>query len=124
MAAGGTHIVGAGSTAEGGLGRNQHFVTASGDGFAENFLSHAVGINIRAIEHGESGIEADIDQARRLLDSTAAPCSENLAFAAKSARPQSQHRHVESRSAKLSIFHKVFPEFSRRAATNSESREM
>ena len=63
MGAGGAHIIGPVAEAEGCLGGNDHLVAAALDGGTQNFLGQSLGIDIGAVEHGNAGVEADVDEA-------------------------------------------------------------
>ena len=72
--------VGAVAEAEGGFGGNEHFVAASGDGFAENGFSVAGGVDIGAVEHVETGFQADVDEAGGFLHAAGAEGGEQLSL--------------------------------------------
>jgi hypothetical protein len=91
--------------AEGRLGRDDDAVAAAGDGLAQDLLGQAVGVDVGAVEHGEAGLEADIDQAGGLPHVAFAPGAEELVAATERTRAEAQCRHLESRSAQQSVFH-------------------
>ena len=62
-------------------------------------------VDVGRVEHGEPGLEADVNQPRRLGDVAGAPRLEEFVAAAERARAQAQHGDLETRAAELSEFH-------------------
>ena len=75
----------------------------------QHFLGRAGGIDIGAVEHADTGIQADIHQPLGALGVGIAPGLEEIALAAKGAGPEGQHRHFQSRTAQQAIFHGNLP---------------
>ena len=89
-------VVRPGAMAEGGLGRDEHPAAAAGDRLAENLLRLAVRVHVRAIEHGQPGVEADVDEPRGLRGAGRAPVLEELVAAAEGAGTERQSGHEEA----------------------------
>jgi hypothetical protein len=66
---------------------------------AEDLFGLAVGVNIGRIEHGNAGVETDIDEPLCLGHIAGAPGFEELGPPAEGAGPETQHRDRESRRA-------------------------
>jgi hypothetical protein len=90
---------------EGRLGRDDRFVALALERFAEHRFGRAARIDVRAVEHGDARIEADVEQTPRLGDVGRAPRLEKLALAAECARAETQHRHLETGCTQMSVFH-------------------
>ena len=98
-------VVGAGAEAEGPLGGDDHLVAAALDRLAQDLLGHAVRVDVGRVEHGEPGLEADVDEPRGLGDVARAPGLEELVAAAECAGAEAQDGDLESRTAELPEFH-------------------
>ena len=96
MMARGADLVGAGTTTEGGLGGNQHLVATALDGRAQNLLGRAVRIDVGGVEHVQTRLKAEIDQAFGLGDIGTAPSLEQFAPTAEGTRAQGQDGNFEA----------------------------
>ena len=87
------------------LRRDDDLVPPALDRRAKNFFRVTAGVYVRGIEHGQAGLETDIDESRRLGDPAAAPSLEELVGPSERTRAEAQHRHLESRVTQFSVFH-------------------
>ncbi len=107
--AGGAHVVGAVAHPERGFGRDQHLIAPPLDRLAQDRLGSAAGIGVGAVEHGDPGIEADVDETPRLLDLDRAERLKEITPAAEGGRAEAQDRHAKARSTQISIVHASSP---------------
>jgi hypothetical protein len=70
---------------ETGLRGNQHPIAPPGDRLAQNLLRQPVGIRIRAVEHRQPGVKANVHEARRFLCAGVPPVLEEVIAAAECA---------------------------------------
>ena len=106
MKSGRAHIIGPFAAAKAGLRGDEHPVAAPGDGFAENFFGQSTRVDVRAVEHVETGVETDVHETRGFRDPDCAPVFEKVAAAAEGAGTKREDGHREARTAELSVFHR------------------
>ena len=108
----GADVVRSRPAAEGALGRDEHLVAPALDRLAEDLLGQAVRVDVGRVEHRDAGLEADVDEPRRLGDVARAPGLEELVAAAEGAGAEAERGDLEARAAELSVFHPQFPRLS------------
>ena len=105
VVAGAADRVGVVAGAEGRLGRDQHLVATPLDRGPQHLLGRTGGVDVGAVEQGEPGIEADVDQPAGLVDVGVAPGAEKLALAAESPGAEAEHGDAEAGSPEPTMFH-------------------
>ena len=65
-------------------------------GLAEDALGLAGRVDVGGVEHGDAGVEADVEQPARFCRVGGAPGGEQLALAAEGAGAEAQHGHFKS----------------------------
>ena len=106
MMAGRSHVVRPFTQAERGLGRDQDILTASLDGFAENLLGEAIGVNIRGVEEINAGFQADGDEASSFGYIARAPGAKEFSSSAECASAKTECGYFQAGAAQLSEFHR------------------
>ncbi len=101
----GADVVGARPGPERALGRQDHLVPPPFDRLAQHRLGLAAAIDVGAVEHVESGVQADVEQPPRFGPVAAAPGRRRCGAAAEGQRAEAQHWHAEARSAQTPVFH-------------------
>ena len=92
--------------AEGGLGGNdQRIARPALDRFTEDLLGRALGVDVGAVEHGQAGVEADVDQAARFGHVGAAPGTEQRTLAPEGTGAEGEDGHAEAGRAEVTVFH-------------------
>ena len=86
------------------LGGNHHPIASPLDRLSENFLGLAARIHVGRVEHHRARLEAQVNQARGLLNPVGAPLGKSGPAPERSGA-KAQHRHLESGTPQLSVFH-------------------
>ena len=105
MMTGGAEVVRAVAHGEGGFRGNEDAITFVGDGFAKDFFGEAAGIDVSGVKEIDSGVEADVDEARGFRNVAGAPGFEEFVAAAERAGAETQNGNLETGMAELSEFH-------------------
>src|SRR5579875_2019093 len=107
MIARGADLVRAIAEAERRLGRDQHVLTVQMvDGPTQHALAVSVGVDVSRVKEVDAGIHTDIDDLLRLGHVRRSPCLEELILmSAECSTSEAKLRHLQTRSAKLSILH-------------------
>src|SRR5258706_12128981 len=96
------------------FGGDQNLVAPALDSGAQDFFRRARGIDVRAIEHVQACIQADVDQPFGALGIGITPGFEEVALAAKSTGAKGENRDLESRTAEQAVFHDLLHRRNRR----------
>jgi len=91
VVAGGAFVVGAVAHGEGSFGGDERLVALAFEGFAEDFLGLAVGVDIGGVKEIDAGFEADVDEAAGFGYVGFAPGFEKVATATEGSGAETEH---------------------------------
>src|ERR1700758_1251132 len=103
MVAGRTLVVRAIAHGKCGLGRDQQILPLALNRLAEDLLRETFRIHIRGIEKVDACVEAETDEALRLLNVGCAPGTEKFGTAAKCSDAEAQDGNLQTGAAKQTI---------------------
>ncbi len=101
----GAKVIRAIANRQGQFGRQDDFVAASFNGFAQNLFGRTVGIDVGTVEHVQACFQADIDHAAGFAGVNCTPCTEQGTLAAKGTGPKAECRDTQTGIPQLSVFH-------------------
>src|SRR5450631_2363837 len=101
-----TEVVRAVPGRKGCLRRDKQSRALALDRLSQDFLREPIRVHIRAIEHRDAVVEADVDQALRAGRVGRAPRLEKFIATAKGGSSEAEGRHAQTRLTKTPIFHR------------------